>query len=71
MYLCPQAEGIPQQHWPIASAWISVYGRELVSCLFSRDWLKRETGLRRLAREVVRSLQSATGAHEYSEKIER
>ena len=33
----PKAEPIPQQHWPLASAWIGVYGRDLVACLFSRN----------------------------------
>jgi hypothetical protein len=53
-----------------ASAWIAHYGRDLVACLFSRDWVKRETGLRRLAREVVKLLQQA-GQQEYSERVER
>ena len=65
----PKAEPIPQQHWHLASSWIQLYGRDLVSCLFSRDWLKRETGLRRLAREVVKILQH--GAPDYTEKIDR
>ena len=65
----PKAEPIPQQHWHLASSWIQLYGRDLVSCLFSRDWLKRETGLRRLAREVVKILQHGSG--EYTEKMER
>jgi hypothetical protein len=72
----PRAEPIPQQHWPIASAWIAHYGRDLVACLFSRDWVKRETGLRRLAREVVKLLQPPSqppgpGVLEYSERVER
>ena len=66
----PRAEPIPQQHWPFASSWIQLYGRDLVACLFSRDWVKRETGLRRLAREVVRLLQCGAG-QEYSERQER
>ena len=66
----PRAEPIPQHHWPTASAWITHYGRDLVACLFSRDWVKRETGLRRLAREVVKLLQAAAAA-EYSERVER
>jgi hypothetical protein len=56
----PRAEPIPQQHWPTASAWIAHYGRDLVACLFSRDWVKRETGLRRLAREVVKLLSTTS-----------
>ena len=71
----PRAEPIPQQHWPTASAWIAHFGRDLVACLFSRDWVKRETGLRRLAREVVKLLapqQNVVGVVvEYSERVER
>lgn len=66
----PRAEAIPQQHWPFASSWIQYYGRDLVACLFSKDWVKRETGLRRLAREVVKLLQSGAG-QEYTERQER
>jgi mitogen-activated protein kinase kinase kinase 1 len=66
----PRAEPIPQQHWPFASTWIQHFGRDLVACLFSRDWVKRETGLRRLAREVVKVLQTGAG-QEYSERQER
>ena len=66
----PRAEPIPQQHWPFASTWIQHFGRDLVACLFSRDWLKRETGLRRLAREVVKLLQTGAG-QDYTERQER
>ena len=66
----PRAEPIPQQHWRFASTWIQHFGRDLVACLFSRDWVKRETGLRRLAREVVKMLQTGAG-QEYSERQER
>eukprot|EP00092_Neocalanus_flemingeri_P005834 GFUD01006278.1.p1 GENE.GFUD01006278.1~~GFUD01006278.1.p1 ORF type:complete len:1424 (+),score=191.28 GFUD01006278.1:322-4593(+) len=67
----PKAEPIPQQHWPFASTWITHFGRDLVACLLSRDWVKRETGLRRLAREVVKILQTGSGAQEYSERVDR
>ena len=66
----PRAEQIPQQHWPFASTWIQHFGRDLVACLFSRDWVKRETGLRRLAREVVKLLQTGAG-QDYTERQER
>ena len=64
----PKAEAIPQQHYRLAQPWILHYGRDLVGCLLSRDWVKREVGLRRLAREVVRLLQAAPAS---SEKVER
>ena len=66
----PRNEPIPQQHWPFASTWIQHFGRDLVACLFSRDWVKRETGLRRLAREVVKLLQTGAG-QDYTERQER
>lgn len=34
----PQNESIPQHFWTLASAWIQVVGRDIVACLFSRDW---------------------------------
>lgn len=48
----PRSEPIPMEHEESAAAWVAVFGRELVACLFSRDWAVRETGLRRLAHEV-------------------
>ncbi len=35
----PHSEPIPQQNWTLACSWISVVGRDIVACLFSRDWL--------------------------------
>ena len=69
----PKAEPIPQQHWSLAQHWIAGYGRDLVACLLSRDWVNREIGLRRLAREVVKVLEAAnlSGGAEYSERTER
>jgi len=67
----PKAEPIPPQHFSCASTWITYFGRDLVACLFSRDWVKRETGLRRLAREVVNILQTGSGPLEYTEKVDR
>jgi hypothetical protein len=37
----PQSEPIPQQHWTVACSWIPIVGRDIVACLFSRDWLVR------------------------------
>ena len=62
----PKAEAITQQHYRLAQPWITHYGRDLVGCLLSRDWIKREIGLRRLAREVVRCLQGGP-----SDKLDR
>uniref|UniRef100_A0A6A7FYB0 Mitogen-activated protein kinase kinase kinase 1-like n=2 Tax=Hirondellea gigas TaxID=1518452 RepID=A0A6A7FYB0_9CRUS len=52
----PRSEPIPVEHEESASAWVDVFGRELVACLFSKDSAVRETGLRRLALEVVKVL---------------
>lgn len=48
----PRSEPIPSEHEETAAAWVYVFGRELIACLFSRDWAVRETGLRRLAHEA-------------------
>ena len=34
----PQTEAIPQQNWTVACSWIPIVGRDIVACLFSRDW---------------------------------
>ena len=34
----PHSESIPQQFWTIACGWIPIVGRDIVACLFSRDW---------------------------------
>lgn len=52
----PRSEPIPTEHEETAAAWVYVFGRELIACLFSRDWAVRETALRRLAHEVVKVL---------------
>lgn len=52
----PRSEPIPAEHESTAANWVHVFGKELVACLFSRDWAVRETGLRRLAHEVVKVL---------------
>ena len=67
----PKAEPIPQHHWTIAQHWITQYGRDLVACLLSKDWVNREIGLRRLAREVVRILETGNMTGEYTDRIDR
>ena len=34
----PHSESIPQQFWTLACGWIPIVGRDIVACLFSRDW---------------------------------
>ena len=34
----PHSESIPQQFWTVACGWIPIVGRDIVACLFSRDW---------------------------------
>jgi len=67
----PKAEQIPQHHWSTAQHWITHYGRDLVACLLSRDWVNREIGLRRLARELVKILKNANMTGDYTERTER
>jgi mitogen-activated protein kinase kinase kinase 1 len=52
----PQTESIPQQNWTLACGWIPIVGRDIVACLFSRDWELRESSMRRLSREVANAL---------------
>ena len=39
---------------------IQILGEDLVSCLFSRNWSIRETGLKHLAKEMSRELLKVT-----------
>ena len=52
-----QNESISQSDYQMASIWMQHFSRDLVACLLNREWLKRETGLRRLAREIVTYLK--------------
>lgn len=49
------AAGIPSEQLPIVSEWVEVFGAELVSHLYSRDWKTREMALRRLMNDIVES----------------
>jgi len=52
----PHSESIPQQFWTTACGWIPIVGRDIVACLFSRDWQGREASIRRLSREIPNML---------------
>ncbi|XP_043544964.1 mitogen-activated protein kinase kinase kinase 1 isoform X1 [Chiloscyllium plagiosum] len=52
---------IPQGYKELAEPWIQVFGMELVSCLFSRNWNVREMALRRLSHDVSGALLLANG----------
>ncbi|GCB64220.1 hypothetical protein scyTo_0011722 [Scyliorhinus torazame] len=52
---------IPQAYKELAEPWIQVFGMELVSCLFSRNWNVREMALRRLSHDVSGALLLANG----------
>jgi hypothetical protein len=52
----PHSESIPQQFWTVACGWIPIVGRDIVACLFSRDWQVREASVRRLSREIPNML---------------
>lgn len=57
-YLTSHTEIIPQDQLANASDWIKVFGADLVSCLYSRDWRARESALKGLAMEVEAVYQS-------------
>ncbi|XP_021916441.1 mitogen-activated protein kinase kinase kinase 1-like isoform X2 [Zootermopsis nevadensis] len=46
---------IPSEQLHVASEWVKVFGADLVSCLYSRDWKAREMALRRLVNDIVAS----------------
>ncbi|KAM6037392.1 mitogen-activated protein kinase kinase kinase 1-like [Chlamydotis macqueenii] len=52
---------IPSAYKDLAEPWIQVFGMELVSCLFSRNWNIREMALRRLSHDVSGALLLANG----------
>ncbi|XP_077981126.1 mitogen-activated protein kinase kinase kinase 1-like [Glandiceps talaboti] len=59
--LLPQAEPVPVEHRKKAQPWIETFSNDLVSCLFSRNWVTRETGLHHLSRDVVGALLPGVG----------
>ncbi|XP_059845367.1 mitogen-activated protein kinase kinase kinase 1 [Hypanus sabinus] len=52
---------IPHSYKELTEPWIQVFGMELVSCLFSRNWNVREMALRRLSHDVSGALLLANG----------
>ncbi|XP_030047797.1 mitogen-activated protein kinase kinase kinase 1 [Microcaecilia unicolor] len=52
---------IPSSYKDLAEPWMQVFGMELVSCLFSRNWNIREMALRRLSHDVSGALLLANG----------
>ncbi|XP_069780518.1 mitogen-activated protein kinase kinase kinase 1 isoform X2 [Narcine bancroftii] len=52
---------IPHSYKELTEPWIRVFGMELVSCLFSRNWNVREMALRRLSHDVSGALLLANG----------
>ncbi|NWJ01800.1 M3K1 kinase, partial [Crypturellus undulatus] len=52
---------IPSAYKDLTEPWIQVFGMELVSCLFSRNWNIREMALRRLSHDVSGALLLANG----------
>ncbi|KAM7148293.1 mitogen-activated protein kinase kinase kinase 1 isoform 1-T1 [Molossus nigricans] len=55
------AQQIPPAYKDLAEPWTQVFGTELVSCLFSRNWTVREMALRRLSHDVSGALLLAHG----------
>ena len=64
-----QTEPLPHKHWQVANAWIGVLGRDSATCLLSKDWLVRETAVRRLAKEVANCLLGQTGGAAQQERL--
>uniref|UniRef100_S4RDF5 Mitogen-activated protein kinase kinase kinase 1 n=1 Tax=Petromyzon marinus TaxID=7757 RepID=S4RDF5_PETMA len=56
-----RVQPIPVAYRELAQPWIQVFGMELVSCLFSRNWNVREMALRRLWHDVSGALLLANG----------
>ena len=70
----PQIQvNISEKHWSSASSWMNILGRDLVTCIFSKDWNIREIATRRLAREIANALKkgSPSGFPEYSDRLDR
>lgn len=62
----PNMEAIEHKDWTTASPWIGVLGRDVVACLLAKDWVVRETALKRLSQEL-----STISVGDYSEKFQR
>ncbi len=60
-----------QKHWQLASNWTSVLGRDLVACLLSKDWLVRETAVKRLSRDVANALRQEAPTKQNEERLWR
>ncbi|XP_061116292.1 mitogen-activated protein kinase kinase kinase 1-like [Conger conger] len=52
---------IPLAYAELTEPWVTVFGMELVGCLFSRNWNVREMALRRLSHDVSGALLLASG----------
>uniref|UniRef100_A0A1B6BZG6 Mitogen-activated protein kinase kinase kinase n=1 Tax=Clastoptera arizonana TaxID=38151 RepID=A0A1B6BZG6_9HEMI len=55
---------IPLDQLASANDWMKVLGKDLVSCLYSKDWKARECGLRELAMEVETACQCDNEEHQ-------
>ncbi|XP_064624715.1 mitogen-activated protein kinase kinase kinase 1-like isoform X2 [Lineus longissimus] len=56
----PKAEDITEEHRDLAGPWIRLFGEDLVSCLFSRSWVVRETSMPHLSQRVMSALTGET-----------
>ncbi|KAL4235520.1 Mitogen-activated protein kinase kinase kinase 1 [Mactra antiquata] len=56
----PYAEPVPTEYTEMAKPWIEILGEDVVSCLFSRNWSIRETGLKHLAKEMASEIALIT-----------
>ncbi|TRY70050.1 hypothetical protein TCAL_05429 [Tigriopus californicus] len=62
----PNMEAIEHKDWTTANPWMGVLGRDVVACLLAKDWIIRETALRRLSQEL-----STFSMGDFSEKFQR
>ncbi|XP_013775829.1 mitogen-activated protein kinase kinase kinase 1-like [Limulus polyphemus] len=52
----PKTESLSHAQQQQAQPWMQVFEKDLINCLFSRNWTVRETALCRLARKVTSNL---------------
>ncbi|XP_063431372.1 mitogen-activated protein kinase kinase kinase 1-like isoform X2 [Mytilus trossulus] len=57
----PYADPVPSEFKEMASPWIEVFGEDLVSCFFTKNWSIRESALNHLSKEVQAVLMRGMG----------
>ena len=44
---------VDNDYWSNSTTWIPIFGKDIISNLFSRDWVLRDMAIRTLSREIV------------------